>query len=577
MPEELLHPAAQPPAQSSAGQAAPTAPTRHLNLLLAAMLLTLHGAIAWDVFEWWARGLLLAHFGLFLIWQPVWRGERQIPMLRGLLVLGVGVFFAVAGNWWLIATWMAVLFGLIGGGVPGTVGRGDRFVAILAAVYLVTMLLMWVVPQLFTSYVVMSGVGGFVRYGMPLLPLMILAIPKDERRRGNPVVVDLFYSVVLFLLVVALVLGSFVIQEVSHGQYLLGLAQVLMVIASLLFGLSWLWNPHAGFGGLGTLLSSYLLGLGLPFEQRMRHLAELARTETRPEQFLREALEYMLELPWVSGFGWSTAWSYGTVGTRGAHAEQFETDTLQLTVYAPRAFSPAVLLHLKLLMQMVGHFYEALRQEQLRQQSAYTQAIYETGARLTHDVKNLLQSLRSICAAAEMRGVDDDVAFRALVQRQLPQIAQRLGTTLDKLKSPVAAAANEMDAAVWWQGLQQRYSGRAITFRETGGLADMRLPTELFDSAAATLIENAFYKVAADAGLQVTVTLGAGPRLRVCDTGMPVPPAILDQILEAPVASESGLGVGLFQAAKFAEQSGYTLALAENRKGSVCFELARLR
>ena len=575
MPEESLHPDAQPPAQSSSARAASTAPTRHLNLLLATMLLMLHGAIAWDVQQWWARGLMLAHFGLFLIWQPVWRGERQIPMFRGLLVLGIGVFFAVAGNWWLIATWMAVLFGLIGGSVPGTVGRGDRFVAILAAVYLVTTLLMWVVPQLFTSYAMMSGVGGFVRYAMPLLPLVILAIPKGERRQGDPVVVDLFYSVVLFLLVVALVLGSFVIQEVSRGQYLLGLAQVLMVIASLLFGLSWLWNPHAGFGGLGTLLSRYLLGLGLPFEQRMRHLAELARTETRPEQFLREALEYMLELPWVTGFGWNTAWSYGTVGAKGAHAELFETDSLQLTVYAPREFSPAVLLHLKLLMQMVGHFYEVQRQEQLRQQSAYTQAIYETGARLTHDVKNLLQSLRSICAAAEMRGVDDDMAFRALVQRQLPQIAQRLGATLDKLKSPVSAVVNEMDAAVWWQGLQARYAGRAITFRETGALTGMRLPPELFDSTAATLIENAFYKAAEDAGLQVTVTLEAGPRLRVCDSGMPVPPAILDQILEAPVASESGLGVGLFQAAKFAEQSGYALVLAENRKGSVCFELAR--
>ena len=577
MPEELLHPATQASAQTAGGQAEPTAPTRHLNLLLAAMLLTLHGAIAWDVQAWWARGLMLAHFGLFLIWQPVWRGERQIPMLRGLLVLGVGVFFAVAGNWWLLATWMAVLFGLIGGGVPGTVGRSDRFVAILAAVYLVTMLLMWVVPQLFTSYAVMSGVAGFVRYGMPLLPLVILVIPKGQRRQGDPMVVDLFYSVVLFLLVVALVLGSFVIHEVSHGQYLLGLAQVLMVISSLLFGLSWLWNPHAGFGGLGTLLSRYLLGLGLPFEQRMRRLAELARTETRPEHFLRVALEYMLELPWVTGFAWNTAWSHGTVGTRDAHAEPFETDSLQLTVYAPRAFSPAVLLHLKLLMQMVGHFYEALRRERLHQQSAYTQAIYETGARLTHDVKNLLQSLRSICAAAEMRGVDDDVAFRALVQRQLPQIAQRLGATLDKLKSPVSTTVNEMDAAVWWQGLQARYAGRAIIFRETGDLNGMPLPPELFDSTAATLIENALYKLAADAGVQVTVTLGAGPRLRVCDTGMPVPPAILDQILEAPVASESGLGVGLFQAAKFAEQSGYGLVLAENRSGSVCFDLARLR
>ena len=540
------------------------------------MLLTLHGAVAWEPTEWWARGLLLAHFGLFLIWQPVWRGERQIPLTRALMVLCLGAFFAVSANWWLIATWMAMLFGLIGGGVPGTVGRSDRFVAILAAVYLVTILLMWVVPQLFITYAIVPGVSAFVRYGLPLLPLVILVIPKGERQSGAPVIVDLFYSVVLFLLVVALVLGSFVIQEVSHGQYLLGLAQALMVIALLLVGLSWLWNPRGGFGGIGTLLSRYLLGMGLPFEQRMRRLADLAQTETRPEQFLRDALADMLELPWVTGFGWTSAWSSGTVGKEAAHDEHYETDSLRITVYASQPFSPAVLLHLKLLMQMVGHFYEAQRREQLRRQSAYSQAIYETGARLTHDVKNLLQSLRSICAAAEMRGADDDTAFRALVQRQLPQIAQRLGGALDKLKSPATSAVSEVDALIWWQGLQTRYAGLGINFRDPGALNDMRLRAELFDSTVVTLIENALYKTAEDAALKVTVTLLAGPRLRVCDTGMPVQSDIIDQILMMPVESASGLGVGLFQAAKFAEQSGYTLALTDNRRGNVCFELTRV-
>ena len=557
------------------GASAVSAPPRHQHALLAGMLLTLHGAVAWEPTEWWARGLLLAHFGLFLIWQPVWRGERQIPLTRALMVLCLGAFFAVSANWWLIATWMAILFGLIGGGVPGKVGRSDRFVAILAAVYLVTILLMWVVPQLFITYAIVPGVSVFVRYGLPLLPLVILVIPKGERQSGAPVIVDLFYSVVLFLLVVALVLGSFVIQEVSHGQYLLGLAQALMVIALLLVGLSWLWNPRGGFGGIGTLLSRYLLGMGLPFEQRMRRLADLAQTETRPEQFLRDALADMLELPWVTGFGWTSAWSSGTVGKEAAHDEHYETDSLRITVYASQPFSPAVLLHLKLLMQMVGHFYEAQRREQLRRQSAYSQAIYETGARLTHDVKNLLQSLRSICAAAEMRGADDDTAFRALVQRQLPQIAQRLGSALDKLKSPATSVGSEVDALIWWQGLQTRYAGLGINFRAPGALNDMRLPAELFDSTVVTLIENALYKTAEDAALKVTVTLLAGPRLRVCDTGMPVQSDIIDQILMMPVESASGLGVGLFQAAKFAEQSGYALALADNRIGNVCFELTR--
>lgn len=539
------------------------------------MLLTLHGALAWGIADWWQRALLLAHFGLFLIWQPVWRGEQRMPVAQALLVLGIGVLFAVAGNWWLIATWMAVLFGLIGGSVPGTAGRGDRLAALLAAIYLVTMLLLWVVPQLFTSYTIAPAVVAFVHKWMPGLLLVMMVIPTSERQRSEPVIVDLFYSVMLFLLVVALGLGGFVIQEVSRGQYLLGLAQVLVVTAVLLVGLSWLWNPRAGFGGIGTLLSSYLLGLGLPFEQRMRRLAELAQQETRPERFLRSALTYMLELPWVSGIAWNSAQSVGEAGQQAAHAEVYETSGLSITLFAARPFSPAVLLHLKLLMQMVGHFYEAQRHEQLRQQAAYTQAIYETGARLTHDVKNMLQSLRSLCAAAEMRGADDGPAFRALVQRQLPQITLRLNATLDKLQAPATVEMNHVDAAIWWQGLQARYAGRNLVFEGRGVVAEERLPAELFDNTVDTLIENALYKAAQGGALQITLTLSAGPRLCVCDDGAPLPPAIAADLFSAPVASDSGLGVGLFQAAKFAEQSGFVLELVENRKGRVCFTLWR--
>ena len=143
-----------------------------------------------------------------------------------------------------------MLFGLIGGGVPGTVGGRDRLTAILGAVYLVAILLMWVVPQLFTRYAVPAGVAEVVRYALPVLLLIMLAIPRSTQQRSDPVIVDLFYSLMLFLLVVALALGSFVIQEVAHGQYLLALAQALMVIALLLAGMSWLWNPRAGFSVL---------------------------------------------------------------------------------------------------------------------------------------------------------------------------------------------------------------------------------------------------------------------------------------------------------------------------------------
>ena len=42
--------------------------------LLLAMLALLHGVMLLGVDSPWSRPLLLAHLGLFLLWQPLWRG-----------------------------------------------------------------------------------------------------------------------------------------------------------------------------------------------------------------------------------------------------------------------------------------------------------------------------------------------------------------------------------------------------------------------------------------------------------------------------------------------------------------------
>ena len=83
------------------------------------MLLALHASLAWGIADWWPRAFLLAHFGLFLLWQPVWRGESNIESRYAFLVVIVGFLLAAWNNWWLMAVWLAVLFGLIGGSVPG--------------------------------------------------------------------------------------------------------------------------------------------------------------------------------------------------------------------------------------------------------------------------------------------------------------------------------------------------------------------------------------------------------------------------------------------------------------------------
>ena len=74
--------------------------------------------------------------------------------------------------------------------------------------------------------------------------------------------------------------------------------------------------------------------------------------------------------------------------------------------------------------------------------------------------------------------------------------------------------------------------------------------------------------------MRVTLDCRDGARLQVCDSGHAVPPELASSLLRQPVRSQAGLGIGLYQAARQAEASGYLLELKENRDGEVCFALS---
>ncbi|HEX6006410.1 MAG TPA: HAMP domain-containing sensor histidine kinase [Burkholderiales bacterium] len=551
--------------------------TAHPQWSIALMLIALHAALAWGIHAWWVPGALLAHFGLFLLWQPVWRGEQEIDRRHAILVVVAGTVLAAWNSWWLIAVWLAVLFGLIGGSVPGTADRRQRRASLLAAFYVLSLLLIWAVPHLFSDEVPDAMHVLLVRFGLFFVPVAILLTRFESRPAEGPVAVDLFYSVLLFLLVMVVVLGSFVVKVLSQGIYLLALAQTLFVMAFLLVALSWLWNPHSGFAGLGHMLSRYVMSLGLPFERWVQQLASYAEQESEPQRFLAQALQHMLTLPWVGGVRWETQSGRGEFGEPSEHTSVFVIRDLTLKVSTRWALTPAVLLHLRLLAQMVGHFYDAKRRELIQRQTAYTQAVYETGARLTHDVKNLLQSLRSLCAAAEASDAGEAAALQALMQRQLPQITQRLNATLDKLRTPHPAEADVVEAAIWWEGLKQRFATRGVKFVPETVTATLRIPAELFDSVADNLIENALAKRSGTRPVDVEVRFAAseGGVLSVCDNGPPVARAVASRLFEAAVPSQTGLGIGLYHAAKQAERLGYRLELTENEPGRVHFSLGR--
>ncbi|MEO8007443.1 MAG: ATP-binding protein [Betaproteobacteria bacterium] len=545
---------------------------------LSLALVSLHGALMLDLTDPLARALMLSHFGFFLLWQPLWRGgQKLVPGQVGLIIASAALLIAAA-SYWMMALWISVLFSLIGGNVPGIKNFGQRVVSLLAAIYLLSVLLTWVVPHLFLDLAFPDAFNALVRYGIVIPALAIFFVRTEKLQAASANSVDLFYSLLLFLMVVVIVLGAFAIKQVSHGNYIISLAQALIVAAGLLVALSLLWDPRAGFSGIGQLVTRYLLSIGVPFERWMHGLAALAERERDPDKFVILAAHEMAELPWLSGIGWQSKSSTGNAGETTKYPTEFTFGGMTLKLYTRSSPSPALVLHIRLLARLLADYYDAKIREQEQRRDAYVQAIYETGARITHDVKNLLQTLRSLCAAAETSDAGDSEALRLLMQRQLPQITQRLQITLDKLKSKPPISQERMSGMSWWQDLRQRFAHERIEFDGVALPEDSTLPSELFASVAENFLQNALEKRKPENKLRILVRLqwSGGFALSVCDDGAPVPDALVGQLFSTAVPSQSGLGVGMYQVGRFASEQGYEVTLASNMPGKVCFMLSPL-
>jgi signal transduction histidine kinase len=545
---------------------------------LALMLLALHAALVLGLDTALSKAFLLSHFGCFLLWQPVLRGEQQLYVGQTFFILAAAAVLVASESWWLIALWICVLFGLIGGEVPGIKDMGRRVVTLIAATYLLSILLIWVVPHLFADSQFSATFTGSVRYApVPLLALIVLA--KTERAPApSAYTFDLVYSLLLFLMVMVLVLGAFVIREQSQRDYVIALAQALLVTAGILLALGWLWDPRGGFAGIGQIMNRYFMSVGMPFERWMHNLANLAEQERDPDKFVMAATQDMSALPWVSGIDWQTQNERGMAGHITRYATEVRLGGIRLTLYTRWSPSPTLVLHIRLLARLLADYYEAKEREQEQRRNAYMHAIFETGSRLTHDVKNLLQSLNSLCSAVEASSEADAADLRRLLQRQLPQVSRRLQGTLDKLSRGPTGMQEEGPAQGWWLDLRQRYAHEGVTFETSGIPAVAQIPLELFDSIAENLLQNALRKRQEQPGLAIQARLdwdGAGT-LSVCDDGSPVPDGVAARLFQAPLPSAGGLGVGLYQAARLASAAGYQLSLAQNEAGTVCFRLAQV-
>lgn len=540
------------------------------HFLLAAHLLMLH-ALAFGGWQVPAVRLLWpAALGLFLIWQPFVAGERRISGRQGAVLLGMVLASTLLLGPWLLLIWCGALAASIGGRVMGTEHRGERAGYLLAFGYLIGLSVLGVVPEISPAAQIDAAVRDSVALLLPLALPLLLLFPARAPQRKTGETFDLFYGMLVFLVLAVLVLGALAYMPIGRAGYIESLFKTSLTVAGALLVVAWAWNPRGDFSGIGSAISRYLLSLGMPLEQWLVHLSEESERNAEPGHFLEAVMQRLAAAPWVLGIAWQMGDKLGELGESSAHCHACTAGDLSLMVYFRHSPSPALRWHVEWLLRLAIEFYLVKRQSQQLQRMGYARAIYETGARVTHDVKNLLQSLQVLCYAAAQPGDPAEVA--SLLRRQLPQIADRLKATLDKLQSPQREDAQAVAAELWWQRLQDRYAHAGIAWVGGQGSGQM-LPGALFDSVAENLLQNALAKRQREPGLSISVAFD-GVTLSVTDDGSAIAPALADGLLREPVLSNDGLGIGLYHAARQADALGYRLALAESRPGRVTFALA---
>lgn len=547
--------------------------------VLIAMLALLHLALLQSPESAFGRTLMMAHFGAFLLWQPLVRSEVRLAWLH-LAGLSLVMLLAIVWmNWMLMALWLMVLAGLVGGRVFFHSDRGTRLFFLLALSYLVAVLLLWAVPravpELGYSH---DAVTLLRRYAFPVILFAMVVVPVEKSEDAREEAIDLVYTMFVVFLLIALTQGTVAYALLYKGDYLTALVKAMLALAAVLVLVSWMWSPRLGFSGLSAIASRYALSIGLPLEQWLHSLTELYERESSPLRMLEGACLYMVRnLPWISGGTWKAGGREGSFGQASLISTPFSHEGLELTLYTRHSLSPSLKWHFDLVAQLLAHFYRAKESDRDLREMAYVQAVHETGARLTHDVKNLLQSLNGLIFAARQEGETGGAAYQSLLSRQLPVVAKRLEQTLAKLKYPDLDKTEYVSIGEWWTGLQCGHPYQGVVFSSEGDLSGGHLPGTLFTHACENLLQNAVEKRQMEPGIRIEVCLSMGPdgraSLSVIDSGSAIAEGVARDLGVRPVLSEKGFGISLYQLARGAALNGYCLELAENRPGLVVWVL----
>ena len=539
---------------------------------MASVLLVYH-VLIWSTFNSKLQlAFTLILYGLFLLWQPLWSKDTRIHKVTA---IAIAFFFGFLAYFFpnesLIFLGL-ILCGLIGSRLLNQ--SSFRSFDLLALLIIIIEMAIGLVPNAFLE-IELPGMFGEYMQTLVLIPVLLFFFaPSRSNKRQGRSQVDLMHGLLASTLIFIVLLGGIVVNLLYGVAYVDGLLLSVFVISTLTLGISWFWNPGVGYSGIGVLWNRYAMTIGGPFEVWISTLTALIEERyLTPIQYLEAACDHLVDNDWLNGIQWNLDSQKLVVGEKlGTRLEHRLSKDIFVELYYKSNPGNALEQHTYLLIRMAYQFYLAkLNQEKIRAQEHFA-TIHHTGARLTHDIKNILQSIKT--SLDILQNSSEAENYQAILQANLTQISSRLENTLSQLKAPqLDPSARQINCNDWMDQIESQHkSNPRLTFSRDIE-KNTPIPIELFNSVVENLINNALRKPSAD---QVNIRLLSNETiilLSVCDNGEAIAQSIENDLFKQPVSSGTGMGIGLYQSSIMASAFNFELDLSQNETGKVCFNL----
>ena len=542
--------------------------------ILATLLLLLHSLIWIIKNPALHTSFTIVLYGLFLLWQPLWNKDKTLNLLTSVIPAILLLLFSYFYPPEFLFFFSLLLSGLIGSRLFSY--TTTRSFDLLALSILIIEMSVGVIPLTFDQILLPTQFVTFIQIIALILILIFFFAPVPDRSQQTRSQIDLMHGVLTTTLVFLVLLGGIVTSILYGVDYIEGLLLTVFIVSTLALGISWFWNPGIGYSGIGVLWNRYAMTIGGPFETWINTLTTLIEEPyISSNEFLQAACDNLVENEWLNAIHWQ----FETVAIQSGqkHGVSFKhslAENLQVTIYF-KSSNPGQALrqHTILLTRMAYQFYLSKKNQEKMRAEEHFETIHHTGARLTHDIKNILQSIKTSINIVQFKPDEDQPLPFKLLQQNLNQISDRLESTLEKLKAPELSTSFKLvSIEQWLNNFKSINNQPAVKY-----LSDIKIshaiPPELFDSVVNNLLSNALSKTPTNSIIVDVISNQEMIVVTVCDDGKSMDLEVESKLFIQPVSSGQGMGIGLYQSAFMARTFNYELELANNQEGKVCFSL----